>query len=97
MKYLILTKPHTPIPQEKRLEIYKALKKGINEAVQNGLVDCVYAFYDTSGLLIANADSHDDIMDALRESPLARYAYFEVKPLLDINRYYDKLITMLQE
>ena len=96
MKYLILTKTHTPIPQEKRLVIYQLLKKGLNEALAGGFIDCVYAFYDTSGILIANADSHDDIMDALRESPLAPYAHFEVKPLLDFNRYYDKLIAMLQ-
>ena len=56
-----------------------------------------FAIWNASGIMIANADSHDDIMDALRETPLAPYASFEVKPLLDINRYYDKAIAMLQK
>ena len=96
MKYLTVTRPRGNIPPEAAVGIFQAGKEWLNARVADGTLDVVHSFPAGGGVSIANADSHEALMDRMREFPLFPFVEGEVHPLVDINRSLDSAIQMFQ-
>jgi muconolactone delta-isomerase len=98
MKYLTIAKPGTtPVPPEQGVGLWQAAKEWINARLADGRLDCHYVFADTGGFAISNADSHEEVFDALLTFPLFAFFDWEVKALCDWSHSYDKIIEVYQQ
>ena len=92
MKYLVIAKdkPGAQIPPDKLLPLLQATKAFIKSKLADGTVDCAYYFADFVGCAIANANSHEEIMNLLIDFP---WPYdWEVRPLCDFEQTVDRII-----
>lgn len=97
MKYLVIQKPRpTALPPEELAAIQQAAKEWVNAKLADGTMDCVYAFPAAGGIAIGNADSHEDVMKQIVESPLWPISDIEVHALCDVNESFDVGIQRLQ-
>lgn len=98
MKFLVIGKPTTrEMPPESRLAIYQAARQVYQDWVEDGIVDRIYGLTAAGGVAIMNADSPEQLWDALSAWPLYPYGTWEVHPLTDYAYVLDKYIERLQE
>ncbi len=98
MKYLVIQKPRrTTLPPEELAAIQQAAKEWLNAKLADGTIDCAYAFAAAGGVAIGNADSHEDLMRQIVESPLWPVSKFEVHALCDFDQAFDASIERLQK
>lgn len=98
MKYLVTARPSAvPIPPEKAVGLFKAAKEWINAHLASGKHDCHYIFPDGGGFAIANADSHEEVMDQVLDYPMYPFLDWEIKALCDSDHSYDKMIEFWQK
>ena len=84
MKFLVMATPlPIPVPPEQGAELYQAAKDWIGERLEDGRMDCAYGFVDAGGLSINNAETHEQVFDALMSYPLYQFFRWELKPLCD--------------
>jgi hypothetical protein len=97
MKYLIVAERNTvPIPVDQGAALYQAAKAWINAHLADGRMDCSYVFADTGGLAITNAESHEEVFDALLSYPLYAFFDWEVRALCDWSHSYDSIIELFE-
>lgn len=99
MKYLVTSQLGArPIPRELGVRLYQAAKEWLKARLAEGKLDCTYIFPDLSGgLAIANADSHEEVLDDLLDYPLYPFFDWEVTPVCDWSHSFDKLIEYFQK
>ena len=95
MKYLTLVK-QGPIPPEQAPALLQATREWFAAMLADGTFDCVYGFPEGGGMSISNADSHEEMLQKMREYPLFFFSEFEVRPLCDINVTVDATLAAMQ-
>jgi len=70
----------------------------VNQQLQSGVIDCIYAFADGSGASVAigNADSGEALIEGLQYEASA-FLQFEVHPLADFNRVISGEIAAMKK
>ena len=70
----------------------------VNEQLQSGVIDCIYAFADGSGgsVGIGNADSGEALIEGL-EYAASPFLQFEVHPLADFNKVISGEIKAMKD
>ena len=96
MKYLTITSPRGNLAPEIAGGVFQAGKEWLNAGVADGTLDFVHGFPAGGGVAVANADSHEALMDRLREFPLFPFVDWDVRPLVDINQSLDSAIQLFQ-
>ena len=101
MKFLVCVTPRpTTALQENPIAILKAAKEWVNDRLADGSLDCGYNVVGSKafgGIAIANADSHEALMEQLLAYPQFPFVDIDTYPLSDINHYFDKHVDMLQK
>lgn len=96
MKFAIVTRPLGNLPPEAAGPLFQAAKQWFSDKTKEGIIDAVYGFPEGGGLTIANADSHEDLMNTVRDFPLFPFVEWEIRPLVDINKSLDSAVQMFQ-
>jgi hypothetical protein len=99
MKFLITGKSIafpgiTPTPPDVMHSLNLAAREYVKERLEDGSIECHYIFPDGGGFTIANADSHEQVMDMLLGYPLYPMFTWEVKVLCDWEHSYDKFTEL---
>jgi hypothetical protein len=94
MKFLLTAKiasfpGMTPTPPAVMQSLNLAAKAYVKARFEDGTFDCHYIFPDGGGFVIANADSHEKVLNILLEYPLYPVFVWEVKALCDWSYSYD--------
>ena len=102
MKFLILTKPLPGAPRpENPVAVSRASKEWINARLADGSVDCTYNVIGSKqgidGVAIANADSHEALVEQILSWPAYAFYDFEILPLSDLDHFLGKAIEMMQK
>lgn len=99
MKYLVTSQLGArPIPREQGVGLYQAAKEWLKARLADGRLDCHFPFANLSGgFAIANADSHEEVLEELLDFPLYPFFDWEVTPLCDWSHSFDKLIEYFQK
>jgi hypothetical protein len=84
------------VPPDKVVEAFKASQAYGNNLKENGIFDCMYAFYEGGGFTVANADSNDEVYKHLLSYPMYSSFIWEVKPLLDWDKTFETGIGTLE-
>lgn len=93
MKFLVLTTPKHELPEdEAHLDLYREAREYIESYMQSGMLDCLYQRLTGGGVLIAKADTAEQLWEALTSYPM--YAYFDwhIEPLVDIFYAFERLL-----
>ena len=85
------------LPPKQIAALLQAARKYMNALLADGTADCAFTFPDGAGVAILNADTHEALMDLLLEFPLYTLSVWDIKPLCDIDHFYDKFLEVLQE
>lgn len=93
MKFLMYAELLTGVPQPVDLgATVQAAREYLNTALVEGRLDCIHMYASgRQGVLIANAESHEELCGWLQANPSYPYWGFEIHPLVDINSYLDML------
>jgi hypothetical protein len=93
MKFLMLSKLLLEVPPPEDFPgVIQAAKEYLNTAVAEGWLDCIYMYADgRQAVLIANADSHEELCDWLQANPAYPNWDYEIHPLVDLNHYLDTI------
>jgi muconolactone delta-isomerase len=99
MKYIVIGKRNqVPLEPKMAVGLVQAAKEYNQAGLAAGTNDLSYMFADGSGgFTIANADSHEEVMDGLMDFPMFVFLDWEVKPLVDSSHTYDKLTELFQK
>jgi hypothetical protein len=93
MKFLILGKPRSGAPApEDREAANQASKAALEKWLADGTLDCSYQRVGGGGVAIANADTAEELLQAMWSYPL--YAQFEwqVEPLVESVKAFELLL-----
>ena len=96
MKWLIITEPRGNLPPEAAGALFEAAREWIDGNKKDGIIESQYAFLAGGGVTISNADSHEQLMNEIREFPLFPFISWDVRPLVDINQSFDSAIAMFK-
>lgn len=99
MKYLVTATRDRLVPMtpEQGIVLFQAAKEWTKARLADGTMDCNYIFADTQGgIVITNADSHEELMDRLTEYPLWSFFTWEVKALGDWSHQFDNVVAFFQ-
>jgi muconolactone delta-isomerase len=99
MKYIAIGR-RNQVPLEPRMAagVLQAANEYTKAGLADGSIDVSYMHANGgAGFSIANADSHEEAMDALLAFPAYVFMDWEVIPLVDMTDAYDKLIEMFQK
>ena len=97
MKFLVFRRPRFSgiIPTGKAIREHK---QATADRVKQGIIDCIYGLPGGGGsVAIANADSLEQLNEALMATPLFLYSEFEVRPLCDYDRYMENVAAALDK
>jgi len=95
MKYLVIGRIEKNIPFEKGEEINKASMEWIEKRLKKGTIDCHHIFIDNrAGMVIQNANSHEELSNDLMTFPMYQYFSWEIIPLCEWKQHYEIVINM---
>jgi muconolactone delta-isomerase len=99
MKFLVLSKPRSVTPPlANPIAAYEAAREFLKAGLADGRIDCVYQFADgRRAVTIGNADSAEEIWEALTSYPLSPFQEYEVYPLVDTAYVFDKAIERMKK
>ena len=102
MKFLILAKPLPGAPRpENPVALLQAGKEWTNARLADGSVDCAYNVIGSKqgigAVAIANADSHEALVELVLSFPQYPFFDLEILPLSDLNHFLGKGIEMMQK
>jgi len=66
------------------------------DKTKDGTIEAIYGFPEGGGLSIANASSHEELMDTIRDFPLFSFVEWNIKPLVDFNKSLDSATAIFQ-
>lgn len=97
MKYLLITQSrigHKAFKPENPQALFKTASEWSAGHLQDKTFDCVYGFADgRGGVIIANADSHEDLLLLVRSSPMYHFIDYEIRPLCDLQVLWQQQIA----
>ncbi len=94
MKFAITTTPLGNLPPEMAEPLFQAAKAWLADRKNDGTLDVTHGFPEGGGLSIANAGSHEELMNTIRSFPLFPFIRWDIRPLVDINVSFDSAIAM---
>jgi hypothetical protein len=96
MKYLVIAKRRATV--QAVASVLQTTKEYVHGELTSGRADCVYLFAsgDGSGMGIANADSHEQLVETLLGHPEYQNFEWEIQPLCDFDRVIDKMQAALR-
>jgi len=97
MKYLVIAKPRGNAPPAVLPTVLKATKAWVNARIADKSLDYFHGFPIGGGAGVANADSHEAMMQLLRSSPSFPFTETEVHPLVDLNASIDSAIAIFEK
>ncbi len=98
MKFLVLRKPRVGSGIVPTSKLIREHKEGVSDAIKRGTMDCIYAVPGGGGsVAIVNADSPEQLNEALMSTPLFLYSEFEVRPLTDYDKYMENLAAAFEK
>jgi muconolactone delta-isomerase len=94
MKFLMLSTLLTEVPPPEDFPAaIQAVREYLDAALVEGTLDCIYMFANgRESVLIANADSHEELCDWLQRNPAYPYWDYEIRPLVNLHHYLDTLV-----
>ena len=95
MKYLLLARlmVEVPPPDDYSANV-RAARAYLDAARAEDWLDCIYVYAGgRKSVLIADAASHEEVLDWLRAHPAYPNWDFEVHPLVGIDHYFDTLMA----
>lgn len=93
MKYMVIVKPG-PMPPP--VEVIHQAREWIQARIADGTFECVYAFPEGGGLSIGEQGDADQLMEQLMEYPGSPFVSYEVRPLVEFNTAFDRLIPFAE-
>ncbi len=97
MKFLLLATESSPAPPDSHLALYQASKDWVKEKLSDKTLDCAYGFVQGLGFAIANANSHEELLELLQAYPLYGFITFDIKPLVNFVWALEKAIEYIQK
>ena len=97
MKFAITTTPLGNLPPEMAEPLFQAAKAWLADRKNDGTIDVTHGFPEGGGLSIANAGSHEELMNTIRGFPLFPFIRWDIRPLVDINESMDSAIAMFRQ
>jgi predicted RNA methylase len=95
MKFLVLARPRAGI-QPSSL-IFEEDLKYFDSLIAKKTADCIYSFVAGGGCSIVNAESHERVMEILRDEPGYAFLEWDVLPLCDYKQTIAKDIKVLRK
>ena len=71
----------------------RAAQEWLQAALDDGWIECCYAYPHGGGCSISEVDSHEELMDRLLDYPMSPFVDYEVTPLVELDAAFDKLIS----
>jgi hypothetical protein len=93
MKFLTTVKPG-PMPPP--VDVARAAQEWLQAALDDGWIECCYAYPHGGGCSISEVDSHEVLMDRLLAYPMSPFVEYEVEPLVDLDAAFDRLIPAIE-
>jgi muconolactone delta-isomerase len=98
VKFLVIRRPRINSALVATGKLLREHKERVLDGIKQGGIDCAYAIPGGGGTVaIANADSIDQLNEALTSSPLFLFSEFEVRPLTDFAKYMDGVAAALEK
>ncbi len=97
MKYLVLIKRNTLLAPstEEWLAMLQATRELIAAWLEDGTIECHYGTVPADGgVMIVNADSHEQAQELLIKSPLFMFYTWDIQPILEILPVFDRFIEL---
>jgi hypothetical protein len=94
MKFLVTTKPG-PMPPP--VELVRQAQDWIQERLDDGTFQAVYAFPQGGGMSIGENESHEELMEELMAYPLSPFVEYDVQPLVDVDAAFDRFIPFVEK
>jgi hypothetical protein len=94
MKFLVTVKPG-PMPPP--VELVRSAQEWIQERLDDGTFECVYAFPGGGGCSIGENDSHEQLMEQLMDYPLSPFVDYEVQALVDLDAAFERFIPFIEK
>ncbi len=89
MKFVLTTTPRGNLPPQLAEPLFQATKQWLADKKTDGTIDITHGFPEGGGLSIANANSHEDLMNTIRGFPLFPFVEWDIRPLVEINESLD--------
>ena len=93
MKFLVTVKPG-PMPPPP--DLVRSAREWLQSKVDDGTLECVYAFPHGGGCSIGEYDSHEDLMEQLMEYPLSPFVDYETVALVEMDAAFDRFIPFVE-
>lgn len=93
MKYLVTVRPG-PMPPP--VEAARQAQEWLKARLDDGTFEVAYAFPEGGGFSVGEHGSADQLMDQLLDYPLAPFVDFEVKPLVEMDDAFGRLIPFME-
>ncbi len=96
MKYLVKCEPKdmVPVSAERMATLIERAIEWIEARLADGSMDCNYVLPGRGGVIVMNADSHEDLLESLLGYPLYPAFQWDVQPLCDWRRSFDSLLGL---
>jgi hypothetical protein len=93
MKFLVTA---TPGPMPPPPDLLREARDWLQSRVDDGTLECVYAFPHGGGCVIGEYDSHEDLMEQLMDYPLSPFVSYESHALVEFDAAFDRFIPYVE-
>ena len=98
MKFLVSGTPkNIQIPPEMGVQLYQAAIEWVQDRIDDGRIECHYAFPGGGGFAIVNHDTHELLSDEIMNYPLYNFFDWDVRALTDWHHTYKSGIKLFQK
>jgi len=98
MKFLVTVSPLAGVDVPDPLGLAKQSKIFFSEAMEQGIVECMYQFTNGEGsVAVIQVDSEETAWAFIATNPSYAYGKYEVKSLVDGLAAFDQFIEMMEE
>jgi muconolactone delta-isomerase len=98
MKFLVIRKPRVSGAMAPTSKLMREHKELLLKGVKEGRLDCIYAIPGGGGTVgIANADSVEQLQEAIANGPLFLFSEYEIRPLTDFGKYMDSVAAAFEK
>jgi hypothetical protein len=94
MKFLVMVRPG-PLPPP--VDLVRQAQDWIQERLDDGSFEAVYAFPHGGGMSIGENESHEQLMEQPMAYPLSPFVDYEVLPLVELDAAFDRFIEFAEK
>ncbi len=77
--------------------LFRAGKQWLEAKQADGTIESIYSFPAGGGVTVVNADSHEELMNVIRDFPLFPFLDWDVRPLVETSDSFDSAIAMFDK